>query len=474
MSLDRKILTVINPTLPIEQMDMANTEDERIPLQSDTNKHKVAGALYPLIQINRHQFDAQEVSSLVLDETGFTPTIRVVVEPTDGIFVSKHFPKDGDPLSLWIRSKQDEFKPIRTDFEITSVRALPSMSDTGDVQRFTIEGTLRIPGLYADWCKCFGNRGSMDTLLEVAKELKAGFATNETSTNDTMKWICPYDSYDKFIKDITASSYKDDDSFFTSFFDHYYNLNFINLNNQFSEEFEVEKALETLTFDDDYFKGKELNKLSMDLFLCNYRTLRGTGNYIQGYTLLNDAGQLVIDNGYRRFVQYYDSDSNEQPIDKYKSYFIEPLDTKDTNDRILLKGRTNEDFYKKFNKYKWMGVKYGLPDGNMHDNYMHAVVQNWQNQQQIDKMKMRLYLGKCNFNLYRGQRVPVLIINNADAARQKSTLLPEQSTNEQLSYDKFLTGYYVISGMMYTWSSDNPLFQQELFLSRREWQIPTP
>lgn len=467
MALEQKILKLTKPTLPIDQMDMLNTEDANAPVQSDTNRHKVAGAIYPLVQINKHQFDEQEVVSFQLDETGFIPRVRVVVDSTDGLFVSKYFPRDGDPLSIWIRSKMDEFNPIRCDFEITSVNALPSTSDSGDVQRFTIEGVLRVPGLYAEWCKAFSDRTSYDALMDVSKELKIGFASNETSTNDKMKWLCAFDNYEKFMKDITSSSYKDEESFFTSFIDKYYYLNFVNMNNQFSEEFNVDEALEQLTFSDDFVKGQDKQSFSTQLVLCNHRNLRGTGNYIQGYTLLNNAGQVVMDNGYRRYVQHYDPTVSNTPKENYQSYFVEPLDTKGVKDKILLKGRTEEDFYKKHNKYKWMGVQ-----NNSHQNYMHAIIQNWQNQQQVDKMKMRLYLGKYNFNLYRGQRIPVLILNEGNVKRQKATLQPEQSVTDAISYDKFLTGYYMITGMVYNWDSDNPVFRQELFLSRREWPIP--
>lgn len=467
MALEQKILKVSKPTIAIDQMDMLNTDDANAPIKSDTNKHKVAGAVYPLIQINKHQFDEQEVSSFQLDETGFIPTVRVVVESSDGLFLSKYFPKDGDPMSIWVRSKMDEFAPIKCDFEITNVNAIPSMDSSGDVQRFTVEGVLRVPGMYAEWCKSFGEKTSYEALQAVSKEIGLGFASNETVTNDKMRWLCAFDNYEKFIKDVTSASYKDDESFFTSFVDKYYYLNFVNMNNQFSEEFNVDEALDMLNFSDDYITRSETQKFQTQLYLCNHRNLKGTGNYIKGYTLLNDAGRKVMDNGYRRFLQHYDPKASKVPKDKYQSYFIEPLDTKGTSDKILLKGRTNEDYFHKHNKYKWLGIQ-----NNSHENYMHALVQNWQNYQQVDKMKMRMYLGKCNFNLYRGQRIPVLILNEGNTKRQKATLQPEQGETDQLSYDKFLTGYYMITGMVYTWDSQFPFFQQELFLSRREWSIP--
>jgi hypothetical protein len=473
MSLDKKILTITEPTIPIEQMDQLDTDDPNSPLQSSEKKFKKAGAIWPVLQINKYQFNENEIDSLYLDETGFIPRIRIGVIITDGLFLSKYFPKDGDPLSLFIRSKTDEFKPIRCDFEITLVNAFPSKSETGDVQQFTIEGVLRVPGLYAEWCKTFKDKSSYDTILAVCQELKVGFASNEIQMNDKQNWINPFDTYERFLNNVTMASYKDDDSFFKTYFDHYYYMNFVNMNNQFSDEFEIEDALEVLNMSNDFFKEKTIQKMDTKLLLANHNSMKGSGNYIKGYTLVNKAGQVVIDNGYRRFVQYYDASlSTTNPKEKYQSYFVEPLNTKGTKDKILLKGRTNEDFFSKHNKYKMVGSQYGLPDGNCHANYMHAIVQNRQNNEELEKMMLRLNLGACNFNLYRGQRVPILIINTGNAQRQAATKDDSQTQEEKLSYDKFLSGYYSIHGITYTWSSEDGLFVQELMLTRREWPIP--
>jgi hypothetical protein len=478
--LDRKILSITKPTIPIDQMDYNNTTDPKNPVTSNVSRFKEAGAIFPLIEINKHQFDEKEVESFYLDETGFIPRVRVGVTITDGVFLSKYFPKDGDPMSILIRSMTDEFKPIRCDFEITLVNAFPSKSESGDVQAFTIEGVLRIPGLYGEWCKTF-KKTSYDSIIDICNELKVGFASNEIETTDKQTWINPFDTYEKFLIDITSASYKDDESFFKGFFDHYYFYNFVNMNNQFSDEFELEDAIETLTFNDDFLKDKRVEKIDTQIMLFNHNSMRATGNYIKGYTLVNKAGQVVIDNGYRRFLQYYDSELQKtNPKEKYQSYFVEPLSTKGTDNKILLKGRTKEDFYgkaddrsdSKYNKYKFMGNQTGLPGGNCHDNYFQAVLQNRQNNEEIEKMMLRVNLGKCNFNLYRGQRVPVLIVNIANTSRQKQTADDSQGTNDSLSFDKFLTGYYTIHGMTYSWNSHDGLFTQELMLTRREWPIP--
>lgn len=473
MALDNKILTITKPTIPIEQVDHMNTDDQNNPVSSAEKKFKQTGSLWPVVEINKYQFNENEIDSLYLDETGFIPRIRIGVTITDGLFISNFFPKDGDPLSIFIRSKTDEFKPIRCDFDIILVNAFPSKSESGDVQQFTIEGTLRVPGLHAEWCKTFKDKTSYDTLIAICNELKVGFASNETSTNDKQTWLNPFDTYNKFLNDVTSASYKDDDSFFKSYFDHYYYFNYVNMNNQFSDEFEIEDALEILTMSDDFREGNKIDKIDTKLILVNSHKLAGGGGFIKGYTLVNKAGQVVIDNGYRRFAQYYDGSlSTTIPKDKYQSYFIEPLSTKGTKDKVLLKGRTTEDFFNTHNKYKMLGTQYGLPDGNCHENFLHAIVQNRQNNEELEKMMMRLDLGSCNFNLYRGQRIPVLILNTTSGARQSETRDPSQSESESISIDKFLSGFYSIHGITYSWSSSDGRFVQQLMLTRREWPLP--
>lgn len=472
MSLEKKIQKVTVPTIELDQMEMINTDDKNSPVQATDRQTKQSGSLYPLCHINRYKLTENELTSFTLDLTEFLPRVRISFVMNDGLFLSKSYPKDGDPLSVFIRSRIDEFNPIRCDFDIDTVRSYPSR-DGGEVASFIIEGTLRVPRLHAEFCRAFRDKSSYDTLLEVATDMKLGFASNETGTQDTMTWICPYDTYYKFVGDVTKSSYKDDDSFFTTFIDQYYILNFVNVNNQFGEEFEIENAIEVLNAQKDFAEGQDLDKFDTKILLCNHPNLRGHGNWISTYALINNCGQVVKENGYRRYLQYYDMNLQQDPNAKYQSYFVEPLTTRGTEDKILLRGRKAEpEIFEFTNKHKYLGIQTQRPTNLSHENYLHAMVNNWQNSQEIEKMILRVTLTKCNFNLYRGQRVPVLILNTGGNVRQKATQDPDVSQSSNLSYDKFLTGYYYIIGMTITWDDSNANFFQELHLSRREWPIP--
>ena len=100
---------------------------------------------------------------------------------------------------------------------------------------YTITGSLFIPGLYGDTIKALPKLKSIDALKKIATDLKLGFATNEESTNDEMTWINPNSTVANFIKNITDRAYKNETSFFTSFIDVNYILNFINVDEDVKE-----------------------------------------------------------------------------------------------------------------------------------------------------------------------------------------------------------------------------------------------
>lgn len=475
MAIELKILQYTKPTISIDQMVTLDTRAADSPTPSSVdNPEQQMGGLYPLVEINKYKFSQNEILTLDIDETGNIPTCNISVVSHDGIFMSTSFPKDGDKLSVFIRSKKDKVKPLRADFIITSVNGSPSSDNSGERAIFYIGGILAVPGYISDHCKAFKNMTSFDCLMKLASELGLGFASNETATNDKMTWICPFNTYESFLSTVTQATYKDDNSFYRTWIDHNYYLNLLNVNTQFSDEFDLDKAFEEINGSTDYFNKDKPDEIETKLLLTNHKNAKGTGNHITGYTLLNNSGNVVMDNGYRRYLQYYESQlDTDKPADKYKSFFIEPLHTDGVKDKIILRGRANDPTSGKEYKYKWLGTQPALPDGNVHENFLYAMVANWQNNEEVEKMQLYCTLAKCNFNIYRGQRIPVIIINDGNPQRQKMTKDNSQSDEANISYDRFLSGYYMVNGFRYSWSASTGKFVQDLFLTRREWPMPT-
>ena len=100
----------------------------------------------------------------------FLPTVKLGFTALDNSFLSVNYPKDGDIVSVYIRSRSSAYKPIRMDFNILNVDAevssklSPTLSDpdgTGSNLRFHILAECRIPGLYSNRRKSFRSKDSL-------------------------------------------------------------------------------------------------------------------------------------------------------------------------------------------------------------------------------------------------------------------------------------------------------------------------
>ena len=240
-----QIATVASNSIKLDQIgDLAKTTEGQGELAKDLaadNTDATLGSKTPLVVINGY-YVTKYLQYFNLVMNGFMPVVRLGFTAMETSFLSVSYPKDGDIVSVYIRSIEDVYKPIRMDFNILTVDAelTSKLSDKGTDSdgigqnlKFNILAECRVPGIYTNRSKSFKDSTSYDTLFQVAQDLDLGFSTNDSNLNDTMSWICPNYSYFDFVKDVTGDSYKDDNSFYMSFIDCYYNLNFVNMGSQF-------------------------------------------------------------------------------------------------------------------------------------------------------------------------------------------------------------------------------------------------
>ena len=471
----------------IQSMDVENGTASTIGSPSSNVKYSNQyGGLFPLVQINGKTFDSEQIVSMEIRCTGFRPIASVTFYVRDKSFYSLHYPKDGDLLSIFIRSKDDSLKVIHNDYEITNVNVntFPGGGETTP-DDMTVTGVLRIPDLDAE--KCFSKEGtSYDVLLSTANDLKLGFASNELDTSDSQTWICPFDKVSDFIYNVSLASWKDDKSFFTYFIDHYYYLNFVNVEPLFSAKATIDDALGLELLTQDFGKDSTQSKFQGKLVLSNWEDISGTNFFIQSYSLQNYSASINLSNGYKRYVQYYDA-----LLKEYQFLYVDPKTTPGAEqDQIILKGRPNENFYKTQVKYKWLGVQYGNNGENAHEKINYAKINNYQNLVHLDKMQLVVNLENINLNLRRMQVIPIVIIVNKDYVRrkvnepiddqqEKSMPNSDEPTRDKslmnaeelpFTIDKTISGNYVIKDIIYTYIQGQ--FKQQCVLIRREW--PTP
>lgn len=437
---------------------------------------KQAGYTRPFISINGIRVDPG-LTFFELDTNGFLPVCSFTFTIQDGLFLSAGYPKDGDIVSLYIRAAGDVYKPIRMDFNILSIDGNPEADNGGNNQTFTILSECRIPGIYTDQYKAFRNKTSAETLLEVSQDLGLGFSTNDLGLTDNMTWICPGFSYYDFIIDVANHSFKDDFSYYDVWVDIFYNLNFVNLGNQFGANNIKAELIKSVISgkvggidNDGFMPGFELPIVEIPLIFSNLDTHSALSTYIQGYTLLSDSGQNTNETGYQTTIQYYDKNNKEN--NGYGTYEISPITASEIGQNTFIqKGRATEDLYKMENRHIWAGGNLRGTSATTHINYNHAKIQNKINI--LDSMKFNLVIDfpRSLPFIHRGQVVPVNIYVKEPGIRKANTGEGENKNDGQSILDNFLSGLYVISGYEISYNRNNGEIIQRLNLRKKTWTL---
>jgi hypothetical protein len=493
-----QIATVASNSIKLDQIgDLARTEEGQGEISKDLaadNSDATLGNKTPLVVINGY-YVTKYLQHFNLDMNGFMPVIRFSFTATETSFLSVSYPKDGDIVSVYLRSLEDVYKPIRMDFNILTVDAeLTSKvsekgfdSDAlGKNLKFHILAECRIPGIYTHRSKSFSASTSYNTLLQVAQDLDLGFSTNDSNLNDTMNWICPNYSYYDFVKDVTRDSYKDDNSFYVSFIDCYYNLNFVNMGSQFlySGDPEVVAMISlgpsSVTPDAVVPSAANPPLRQVPLVISNSWKAGSVPFALSGFILVSGAGQKSNKTGYFTRISYYDENNQTSNLeDKVVGYDIES-GTPDSigPNTILQKGRSTEDLYRNERRIEWLGVvnEYSESNPGTHPNYFHARYQNLMNIEDATKLLFKVEMVTYFAGIYRGQVLPVQIYVYSSQDRRKSNVGSAENsrsdTQDQPVLDNFLSGNYVVVGMDVTYDASRGM-RQVLTLAKRQWDINT-
>jgi hypothetical protein len=465
------------------------SNDETVQRETNASEEKSTGLISPYVSINGYNV-SRFMSNFSLDLSGFIPVIRFTFAAADTIFMSVNYPKDGDIVSVYIRSADNYYKPFRMDFlilsvvgDVSSYYSKEGSDPEGEYFKFTVIAECYIPGLYKQRIKAFSSMTSVDTLLEVSQDINLGFSTNDNSTNDLMSWICPNYSYYDFIQEISLRAYKDDEtSFYDCWIDSYYNLNFVNLGSQFAFE---GQSKEVGYFVPGYTpKSPKVDTIpgtstpettSVPLILTNFAGSQVTPFFINGYTLTSRAGNNSNQMGYITNIGFYDDvDNPENPSEKYVKYDIESITTDNVSTGTMLqKGRVRSDEYKDETRTEWLGVLNRFSDGSgVHQNYLHAKYQNLININDVTKLTLEVELSTYYPGIIRGQVIPVAIyISKGGNRQQNAGQSPNNKANTDLqpTLDSFLSGNYVVMGMDVYWTRTGGM-REKLILSKRTWQ----
>ena len=455
MALDGKILTRLEPTLELDKLKFKAYKEQEGDNPGDNNTTKDLGLEFPLIVINGHRFKQDDINSFEIALEGIVPTIAITLTDSTSQFGADQFPRDGDVINVRIASKaKNDYKDLRIDFDIDNVDSPPrsNLAQSTGGSKYTFTGRMKIPGLYAEQCKSYGVGTTLDHLE-------------------------------------TMVTYVSEESFQTFFIDPYYYLNYVDVNQILNAEEEFEEVLASSDLNlNDRVLGADTNEKTNEqrtlLILSSHDKVQGTNQHITKYSLKNNTGRKVKQNGYKRIIQYFDNDSEENGL---VNFDIEPLTSTSMKDIAEpLKGRRDEERYIQEIKYKYMGRRHSDPEtSNTHLNYTFSELHNKQNMDELDKMYLEIEISSFHPGIRRYQRIPVAIYNTVHAkvavdsaikikkeelgfkTKPKADL--EDNLSDKTAIDEFLSGFYIVGSIRYTFKKSEGIVKQKMTLLRREW-----
>ena len=463
-----EILSITEATIR-KTLDEISIDDNDYLGENNPTPSNFVGNYYPYIVINDFEISYDDLYSVNLDTRDFLPTVLIKFKDSSGYFSTKHFPLDGSTINLYIRANnRTDFNDIHINFEIINIQPIGNLT-------YVISGEMKVPNLYTDVCKSYQQKSSFDTLLDISEELQIGFSSNVTDTADIMTWINAFNTNKKFIQHTTSHSYLDENSWFVSFIDTYYNLNFINVQECFknTEKLELSEVYDWKLPD---FYGKDSQYEKLPLLYTNAREFSNKTRFIKSYQMFNNTANVYLSNGYKRKIQYYDevNDVHINPTDFPEDATIEafPKLNEYTGDNIIFKGRyilendslvkekiNGKTLFEQYEKYTYLGKQ----NENVHDFYYIAKTQNYQNLQESSKIGMVIDLNGTDNSIFKYKTIYVVICEYD--TQRKAVFIDNQPDQIDEKLDKpiintFLTDFYVIYGIEWIYNKNGTMFQR--------------
>lgn len=499
---NNNILISFAPSLQPTLIEFADRESDQSKTKlvdgSRASYVQQMGVNEPVVMIGKLKLKRKSVKMMSIWLDDLIPTASVTFADPGGEFAISSYPLANILMSIFVQSTVPQVKSLSMEFLITNITSMPVSGTTTVI--YTVHGELHVPKLNGNYSKSFPKMTSKKALMQIAKDLKLGFADNQPEdTNDQMTWLMPNYTYKSAIKHITKLAYRDDDNFFDCFIDRYYTLNFINVEKQFDRS--------NKQIDEGFFARRDdlvdLDRVNPEkgnadaepqvIILSNHPSANQTENFIIDYNLMSNHGEILQRNSLRKYAYWYEHGLNANDKGKPDDsnlivHFVEPLTSPTENDAKAPQTTTIDQFR---NAESTVGVWSGAHYGNAHKSYKFAEMLNHHNRLETEKNMLRLKLVGLNKNIIRGARVAVEICVDKTFSAQGEVLKNDSDTENQeertnqaptneaagrtgpgLYPDKFLTDFYYVKSIKYSFV--NGEFETELMLSRRHWLLPQP
>jgi hypothetical protein len=418
------------PTVDLPPMTFTKAGNER----DDNNVASQIG-LTPFVNYNGFTINDRDILSLRLGHDGIIPVIQLTFFDSNDIIKSVGFPTDDTKFEFFLNSRSENLKSIHLKFKIEEFTNLKS-------GKYSIYGTLDLSDLYRIKYQTY-NGTSFEVLREICKELKLGFNSNITNTDDKMPWRNVGDKQYTFINNVIKHSYLSEQSYMRGFIDYYYCFNYVDVEKEMQRDNSKDKYIDTSNFNDGTTRDEE--KIST-LQLTTEKGANSTGCYFIEKSFENNSTALSLKKGYKTKTKYYDKTK--------KMFLVFDVDstTTDESKSIVLKGSKGDK--ESFENNVTTTYSGKIDTDNVHKNYNYAITQNQINLQNLNKIIMVAELPNPNYSLYINQKVNVVIINDK----------PTETNKETVQWRK--SGDYIISEMDFVWNGKS--LGQRLKLIRKE------
>lgn len=343
---------LLEPTISVTEIVIPPEEREDSYAVPDRQSYRV-----PLVMINDIFIDQATLSNFCLDYSGFIPTVMLEFVDTKNKMLSVTSMKDGSLIRVYVGGLGDEsyYKPIRQDFIVTEIRKIGGgKQNYGDDIQYRVSGKLNVPIGYKKESWSNFPCTSTQELFNISIQTGLGFATNfEKETNDKMKWQnTPNTDYFDFIRDITSHACYSPNTFFTSFIDQYYVLNFVECHSLLSHGGEktdvpaiiysnvqqIEDSMDKNGKKDFHYpSGTEYNNPIQKLtyyYISNNELFNGWTNFIEEYVEISNGASSTND-GYRRNLGYNDYNAGDWGMSNVL-FSIPPIDNLKRNSDSLV------------------------------------------------------------------------------------------------------------------------------------------
>ena len=424
------ITQVDQPKVDLPPMELPNTQN-----LNDDKKVASQVGLTPFINYMGSPINDRDIKFLRLSHNGIIPVIEFIFNDTNGIIKNIGMPQDDTKFEFFLNSRSPNIKSIHLKFKIEDFTTLSK-------GQYSIYGTLDISGLYRIKYQPYTGT-SYEVLREIAKELKLGFNSNITNTDDKMIWRNVGDKQYQFIEKIIKHSYISDKSFMVGFIDYYYCFNYVDVDKELKRSNANDKYIDTSSFDDGGVKDTE--KIQQ-LILSSDKSLNTSASFIEEKNFENNSTSISLEKGYKTKTKYYDKTKKEFLV------FDVDSTTSDESTTMILKGALGDK--EAFQNHISTVYTGKIDTDNVHKNYNYAITQNKINLDEINKVVLTVDLPNPNYSIYMYQKVNVTIVNP----------VPSPSDPQMIQWRK--SGDYIISEMNFNWNGRS--LKQELRLMRKE------